>query len=75
MTSRPTQPPSSLTRREFLVGGVLGTTAVSAAGLGAAYFKYEKVQDPVRVGPVPPLMDVHLGMAPVDRDLVGVLGA
>jgi predicted dehydrogenase len=40
----------SVTRREFLVGGVLGTTAVSAAGLGAAYFKYEKVKDPVRIG-------------------------
>ena len=40
----------SVTRREFLMGSVLGTTAVSAAGLGAAYFKYDQVKDPVRVG-------------------------
>src|SRR5262245_11726134 len=40
----------SVTRRKFLVGSVLGTTAVSAAGLGAAYFNYEQVKDPVRVG-------------------------
>jgi predicted dehydrogenase len=37
------------TRREFLQG-VVGAGAVSGAGLGAMYFGYSKVADPVRVG-------------------------
>lgn len=37
------------TRREFLQG-VVATSAVSGAGLGAMYFGYNKVNDPVRVG-------------------------
>ncbi|MCH2123422.1 MAG: Gfo/Idh/MocA family oxidoreductase [Pirellulaceae bacterium] len=36
-------------RREFLKG-VLASSAVSAGGLGAAYYGYQKVGDPVRVG-------------------------
>lgn len=38
-----------LTRRDFLQG-VVGAGAVSGAGLGAMYFGYSKVNDPVRVG-------------------------
>ncbi len=38
-----------VTRREFLQG-VVGAGAVSGAGLGAMYFGYSKVADPVRVG-------------------------
>jgi predicted dehydrogenase len=37
------------TRREFLQN-VVGAAAVSGAGLGAMYFGYEKITDPVRVG-------------------------
>jgi predicted dehydrogenase len=37
------------TRREFLQG-VVGAGAVSGGGLGAMYFGYQKVNDPVRVG-------------------------
>ncbi len=37
------------TRREFLQG-VVAAGAVSGAGLGAMYFGYSKVTDPVRVG-------------------------
>lgn len=36
-------------RRDFLKG-VLATGAVSTAGLGAMYFGYEKVKEPLRVG-------------------------
>lgn len=39
------------TRREFLQG-VIAAGAVSGAGLGAMYFGYNKVTDPVRVGVV-----------------------
>ncbi len=35
-------------RRDFL-GGIIAAGAVSGAGLGAAYFGYGKVKDPVRV--------------------------
>ncbi|MDZ4850708.1 MAG: Gfo/Idh/MocA family oxidoreductase [Pirellulaceae bacterium] len=38
-----------VTRRDFLQG-VVGAGAVSGAGLGAMYFGYSKVNDPVRVG-------------------------
>lgn len=38
-----------ITRREFLAG-TLAAGAVSGAGLGAMYFKYTKVDKPVRVG-------------------------
>ncbi|GAB5404545.1 MAG: Gfo/Idh/MocA family oxidoreductase [Aureliella sp.] len=38
-----------VTRRDF-VKGVAASGAVSGAGLGAMYFGYEKVNDPVRVG-------------------------
>lgn len=38
-----------VTRREFLQG-VIAAGAVSGAGLGAMYFGYSKVADPVRVG-------------------------
>ena len=38
-----------VTRRDFLQG-VIGAGAVSGAGLGAMYFGYSKVADPVRVG-------------------------
>ncbi len=38
-----------VSRRDFL-RGVVATGAVSGAGLGAAYFGYSKVKDPVRVG-------------------------
>jgi len=37
------------TRRDFLTG-VIGAGAVSGAGLGAMYFGYSKVADPVRIG-------------------------
>ncbi|MEQ1826554.1 MAG: Gfo/Idh/MocA family oxidoreductase [Pirellula sp.] len=37
------------TRREFLQG-VVGAGAVSGGGLGAMYFGYQKIKDPVRVG-------------------------
>ena len=37
------------TRREFM-HGVIAAGAVSGAGLGAMYFGYQKVGDPVRVG-------------------------
>jgi predicted dehydrogenase len=37
------------TRREFMQG-VIGAGAVSGGGLGAMYFGYSKVADPVRVG-------------------------
>src|SRR5262245_12210224 len=40
----------SVTRRDFLLANVLGAGALSTAGLGAAYFKYERVGDPLRVG-------------------------
>jgi predicted dehydrogenase len=40
----------SVTRRDFLLANVLGAGALSAAGLGAAYFNYEKVANPVRIG-------------------------
>src|SRR5258708_330496 len=40
---------SELTRREFLMGTV-AAGVVSGAGLGAMYFKYTKVDQPVRVG-------------------------
>lgn len=40
---------SELTRREFLAGSV-AAAAVGGAGLGAFYFGYSKVTDPVRVG-------------------------
>src|SRR5215470_17591326 len=40
---------SELTRREFLLG-TLAAGAVSGAGLGAMYFKYTKVDKPVRIG-------------------------
>jgi predicted dehydrogenase len=36
-------------RRDFLKG-LVATGAVSGLGLGAAYFGYEKVKDPVRIG-------------------------
>ncbi|MFN9592946.1 MAG: Gfo/Idh/MocA family protein, partial [Pirellulaceae bacterium] len=38
-----------VTRRDFL-RGVVGTGAMSGAGLGAMYFGYSTVADPVRVG-------------------------
>ncbi len=38
-----------VTRREF-IQGVVGAGAMSGAGLGAMYFGYDKVNDPVRVG-------------------------
>ena len=38
-----------VTRRDFL-REVIATGAVSGAGLGAMYFGYQKVGDPVRVG-------------------------
>lgn len=38
-----------VTRRDFLKG-VVATGAVSGAGLGAMYFGYGKLQDPVRIG-------------------------
>ena len=38
----------SVSRRDFLKG-VIAAGAVSGAGLGAMYFGYEKVKDPVRV--------------------------
>jgi hypothetical protein len=37
------------TRREFMQG-VVGAAAVSGGGLGAMYFGYSKVDDPVRIG-------------------------
>ena len=37
------------TRREFMQG-IVGAGAVSGGGLGAMYFGYQKVGDPVRVG-------------------------
>ena len=37
-----------VTRRDFL-RGVVGTGAMSGAGLGAMYFGYSTVADPVRV--------------------------
>jgi predicted dehydrogenase len=37
------------TRREFMQG-VVGAGAVSGGGLGAMYFGYQKVADPVRIG-------------------------
>jgi predicted dehydrogenase len=40
---------SELTRREFLMG-TGAALAVSGAGLGGMYFKYSKVDKPVRVG-------------------------
>lgn len=39
----------SLTRREFLLG-TGAALAVSGTGLGAMYFKYSKVDNPVRIG-------------------------
>jgi predicted dehydrogenase len=36
-------------RREFLVQSAFGAGAVSAAGMGAAYFQYKEVANPVRV--------------------------
>jgi predicted dehydrogenase len=38
-----------VTRREFL-GNVIGAGAISGVGLGAMYFNYEKITNPVRVG-------------------------
>ncbi len=38
-----------VTRRDFLQG-VIAAGAVSGAGLGAMYFGYNKIADPVRVG-------------------------
>ncbi len=38
-----------VTRREFMQG-VVGAGAVSGVGLGAMYFGYSKIADPVRVG-------------------------
>jgi predicted dehydrogenase len=40
---------SELTRREFLMGTV-AAGVVSGSGLGAMYFKYTKVDKPVRIG-------------------------
>jgi predicted dehydrogenase len=40
---------SVLSRREFLGGG-LAAGAISAGGLGAFYYGYQKVNDPLRVG-------------------------
>ncbi|HZZ29420.1 MAG TPA: Gfo/Idh/MocA family oxidoreductase [Pirellulales bacterium] len=40
---------SELTRREFLMGTV-AVGVVSGAGLGAMYFKYTKVDKPLRIG-------------------------
>lgn len=40
---------TGVTRREFLKG-VAAAGAVAGGGLGAMYFGYEKVEDPVRVG-------------------------
>src|SRR5215475_9115212 len=40
---------SELTRREFLMGTV-AAGVVSGAGLGAMYFKYTKVDKPLRIG-------------------------
>ncbi len=40
---------SELTRREFLMG-TIAAGVVSGSGLGAMYFKYTKVDKPVRVG-------------------------
>ncbi|MGE0756930.1 MAG: gfo/Idh/MocA family oxidoreductase, partial [Pirellulaceae bacterium] len=40
----------SVTRRDFLLANVLGAGALTTGGLGAAYFQYEKVGDPIRVG-------------------------
>ena len=39
---------NEVNRRDFL-RGIVGASAVSGAGLGAAYFGYGKVNDPVRV--------------------------
>jgi predicted dehydrogenase len=36
-------------RREFLVSSAFGVGAVTAAGIGSAYFQYGQVKDPVRV--------------------------
>ncbi|MCL4206570.1 MAG: Gfo/Idh/MocA family oxidoreductase [Pirellulaceae bacterium] len=38
-----------VTRREFL-GNVIGAGAISGVGLGAMYFGYEKITNPVRIG-------------------------
>jgi predicted dehydrogenase len=40
---------SDLTRRDFLKG-TIAAGVVSGAGLGAMYFKYSKVDNPVRIG-------------------------
>jgi len=40
---------AGVSRRDFLKG-IVATGAVTGAGLGAAYFGYEKVKDPVRIG-------------------------
>ncbi len=40
---------TAVNRRSFLKG-VIGAGAISGAGLGAMYFGYDKVTDPVRVG-------------------------
>ena len=38
-----------VTRREFLEGSILAA-GVAGAGLGAFYYGYEKVSDPLRIG-------------------------
>src|SRR5579885_2139365 len=40
---------SDITRREFLAGSI-AAVGVGGVGLGAYYFGYSKVNDPVRVG-------------------------
>lgn len=38
-----------VTRRDFLVANAIGAATVGAGGLGAAYFQYGKISDPLRV--------------------------
>jgi len=66
------QDASGVSRRDFLKG-VIAAGAVSGAGLGAMYFGYDKVKDPVRVGVIGTGDEGNVLIGAVNPDYVQVV--